>query len=150
MNIQKAHAIGQFIATVCENAAQEQNRLSQISRNLALYPAKTIAVFFYAPILMVRIVFKAKNPLRRVVAVSGLIVALIAVYGAGTFLGSLMGAALIASHVGYLMAVGFLVGSTVSVWLSVTFSIFVFNSIAFVFFKMTSQEVIDYLKEVSE
>ncbi len=76
--------------------------------------------------------------------------AILLAYGAGTVIGSLSGAWLIATQVGVFMAAGFLIGSMLSVFLSLVFCIFVFNSVSFVFLKMSSQEVVDYLDSISK
>lgn len=150
MNIRRGGIVEQAIAAISEDAAREQSKLAQIFRKVASHPIKMIAAFFTAPFLMVRVALKVKNPIRRILSVSGLIVALLLAYLAGTFLGSLAGAAFVASQVGYLMAAGFLIGSTLSVLFSVTFCIFVFNLVSLVFLKMSTQEVVDYLQEISE
>jgi uncharacterized membrane protein YhiD involved in acid resistance len=64
-------------------------------------------------------------------------------------LGTLVGAAFVASHIGILAGLGFFFGTTVSIYLSVIFSIIVFNAISFVFLKVSTQEVVDYLNEIS-
>ena len=56
---------------------------------------------------------------------------------------------LIASQIGPIVALGFLLGTTLSVALSVALSILVFNAVSFLFLKMNTQEVIDYLNEQS-
>jgi len=70
-------------------------------------------------------------------------------YIAGTFLGSLAGAFFVMTHIGFWVGIGFLIGTTLSVYLSVIFSIIVCNTVSFVFLKITAQEVVDYLNEIS-
>ena len=130
-------------------AADEKGKLSRIFKRVASHPVKMIAAFFAAPFLMLRIAWSVKNQVRRFLAIVGLIVAFLMSYVAGTFLGSIAGAALIASKVGYIMALGFLVGTTLSMILSVTFCVFVFNFVSFIFLKMNTQEVIDHLHDIS-
>jgi hypothetical protein len=138
------------MSAIAKDVAQEKSHIAQIFKKVASHPIKMVAAFFTAPFLMVRVALKVENPIRRIIAVSGLIVALLLAYLAGTFLGSLAGAAFVASKVGILMAVGFLIGSTLSVMFSVTFCIFVFNLVSLIFLKMSSQEVVDYLHELSQ
>jgi len=137
------------MTAITDATFEERNKVSAVFRKLVGHPIKVVASFIAAPFLVVKIALKVKNPVRRGIAVIGLLTALAGSYAAATFLGSLAGAAIVASKIGILVALGFLVGTTLSVYLSVIFSIIVFNAIAFVFLKMSTQEVIDYLYEIS-
>lgn len=140
---------GRGISALNEKATSEGGKLSAVFKRIAGHPVKILASFLSAPFLVARIAWRTKNPVRRFVALIGLLLSLFLAYGAATFLGSLTGALLIASQVGVLVGLGFLVGTTVSIYLSVIFSIFVLNAVAFVFLKLSSQEVLDYLNEIS-
>ena len=82
-------------------------------------------------------------------ALIGLLISLALAYIAGTFLGSLAGAFFVMTHIGFWVGIGFLIDTTLSVYLSVIFSIIVCNTVSFVFLKITAQEVVDYLNEIS-
>ncbi len=118
---------------------------------LLSHPIKLVAAYIFSPILMVKLVVRSSNnPVRRGIAIFGLILALIGSYIAGTLLGGFLGFILIATNVGVLTAIGFIFGTTMSFILSTAFSLIVFNFIAFVFLKISKQEVIDYLSELIE
>lgn len=137
------------MVAITEAASGERSRFAAVVRKVVGHPIKVIASFFAAPFLVVKIALKVRNPIRRGIAIVGLLLAIAGSYVAATFLGSLAGAALIASKVGIVAALGFLIGTTLSVYLSVIFSILVFNAISFLFLKMSTQEVVDYLDEIS-
>ena len=142
--------VEQALSAVANDVSKEKSKLGHIFRKVASHPIKMVAAFFTAPFLMIRVAWKVENPIRRIIAIVGFIIAFLSAYVAGTFLGSIMGAVFVASKVGYIVAFGFLLGTTTSVMLSVTFCIFVFNSLSLVFLKMSSQDVVDYLQEISE
>ena len=135
---------------ISNDVSSENSKLTHIVKKVASHPFKILATFFAAPILIIKVALSVKNPTRRFIAVIGLILAILLAYGAGTVIGSLSGAWLIATQVGVFMAAGFLIGSMLSVFLSLVFCIFVFNSVSFVFLKMSSQEVVDYLDSISK
>jgi hypothetical protein len=137
------------LGAISNQASTEHVRLRTIAKEVMSYPIKALAAFIIAPILVMKVALTVKNPLRRTVAIVGLLLALLLSYVAGTALGGFAGFLIIASSIGWLAAVGFAVGTFLSVVLSVTFSIFVFNLVSYIFLKMSSQEVLDYLKEVS-
>lgn len=116
---------------------------------VSLHPIKMLAAFFSAPVLIVRLALVVKNPWRRAIAIIGLIFAIFFSYLSGTFLGDFVGAMLVISEIGILVGLGFLFGSMLSVFLSLTFSVLVLNSVSFLFLKLSSQEVVDYIKKIS-
>jgi hypothetical protein len=126
------------------------SKIKAIAKAIWSYPIKIIASFFAAPFLIFRIAKIAKNPMRRWIAIIGLLLSLLASYAAATFLGTLVGAALIATNISVLAGIGFLFGTTLSIYLSVIFSIITFNTVSFFFLKASSEEVVAYLKEVSK
>ena len=109
-----------------------------------------IAAFVLAPFLAFRVAALAKNPVRRLIAGVGFILSILAAWLAGTFLGTVAGALLIAAKVGMLWGLAFIVGTTLSVVLSVSFSILVMNAVAFFFLHMSSEEVVAYLRSLSD
>ncbi|UCV07203.1 hypothetical protein [Dechloromonas denitrificans] len=114
------------------------------------YPIKAIAAFILAPFLAFRIAALAKNPIRRLIAGTGLVLAIFLAWAAGTFLGTMIGALFVGSKFGFVVGAGFLLGTAVSVTLSVAFSILVLNTTAWAFLHLSSEEVISYLKSISE
>ena len=80
---------------------------------------------------MVRIALKVNNPIRRVIATIGLLLSVIFAYVAAAFSGSTLAAAFVTSHTG--IPAGFLLGTMLSVYLSVMFSILIFHAVSFVF-----------------
>lgn len=121
-----------------------------VIKSIGRYPIKTIAAFFLAPFLALRVARMAKNPVRRVVASIGLFISVLLAWLAGTALGTATGALIIASKIGLLWGVAFFVGSFLSVTLSVAFSILVFNATSLLFLHASSEEVIEYLRKISE
>ncbi|ASL28634.1 hypothetical protein E0E54_01395 [Azotobacter chroococcum] len=141
--------LGSGISALARDAANEKGRLGEVFRRIASHPVKVLASFIAAPFLIVRVALRVRSPRRRAVALVGLLLSVLLSYGAATFLGTLVGAAFVASHIGLLAGIGFLFGTTLSVYLSVIFSIVVFHAVSFVFLKISSQEVLDYLREIS-
>lgn len=120
-----------------------------VTKSVLRYPIKTIAAFVTAPFLAFRVARSAKNPTRRVMAGIGLFIAITMAWLAGTLIGTATGALLIMSHMGLMWGLAFFVGTTLSVTLSVIFSILVLNATAWFFLHMSSEEVIDYLRSIS-
>ncbi|TBW09284.1 hypothetical protein E0E52_07585 [Azotobacter chroococcum] len=141
--------LGSGISALARDAANEKGRLGEVFRRIASHPVKVLASFIAAPFLIVRVALRVRSPRRRAVALVGLLLSVLLSYGAATFLGTLVGAAFVASHIGLLAGIGFLFGTTLSVYLSVIFSIVVFHAVSFVFLKISSQEVLDYLRDIS-
>ncbi len=132
-----------------DDLSREKSKIGTVFKQIYGYPIKIIATYIFAPFLMVRMACIVKSPLRRLIAIVGLLLSLIASYAAATFLGTLAGAAFVASKIGWVVGAGFIIGTTFSVVFSVIFSIIVFNSVSFLFLKLNSQEVLDYLNTVS-
>jgi hypothetical protein len=137
------------VTALAENASNEKSNIGAVLKKIAGHPLKVLAAFVTAPFLVFKIVWTVKNPIRRTIAIVGLLLSLVLSYVAATLLGTLAGAAFVASHIGILAGIGFLVGTTLSVYLSVIFSIIVFNAVSYVFLKISTQEVVDYLHEIS-
>ena len=137
------------ITAIIEDVASENSKFKAVFKKVAGHPIKILASFIAAPFLIIKIAWMVNNPIRRIIAIIGLLLSLLLSYAAATLLGTLVGALFVASHIGILTGVGFLFGTTLSIYLSVIFSIIEFNSVSFIFLKASSQEVIDYLQEIS-
>ena len=137
------------VSAIAEDVSKEKSKIGAVFKKIAGYPIKVLATFIAAPILIIKIAWKVKNPTRRAIAIVGLFFSLALSYIAATFLGSFAGAIFVATHIGILVGIGFLVGTTLSVYLSVIFSIIVLNTVSFIFLKISAQEIVDYLHEIS-
>jgi hypothetical protein len=124
--------------------------LATVAKSVLRYPIKAVAAFVVAPFLAFRVARAARNPARRAIAGIGLFVAVLLAWLAGTFLGTAVGALLVMSHIGLFWGIGFLIGTTLSVALSVVFSILVLNATSWLFLHMSSEEVVAYLNSISE
>jgi hypothetical protein len=138
-----------MLGAVLDDGSKEHSRLKIMFKQVASHPIKLVAAFISAPVLIVRLAVTVRNPLRRAIATIGLIFAVTLAYLAGTFLGTVAGAFFVMSNIGILAGVGFFVGSFLSVFLSLTFSVFVLNAVSFLFLKLSTQEVVDYLQSLS-
>lgn len=138
-----------MLGAFLDDASKEHGRLKLIFKQVASHPIKMLAAFFSAPFLIVRLAITMRNPWRRFIAIFGLILGLVLAYLSGTFLGTFVGAWFVMSGVGVLVGLGFLFGSLLSVFLSLTFSVFVLNAVSFIFLKLSTQEVVDYLHRIS-
>tara|TARA_B110000211_G_C13794942_1_gene427917 strand:+ start:54 stop:527 length:474 start_codon:yes stop_codon:yes gene_type:complete len=143
-------AIESILDAILSDASQERSKLKRIFQSIASHPIKMFAAFFAAPFLIVRLAVTVRNPWRRTIAIVGLVLAVVLAYLAGTFLGTVAGALLVMSGVGVLVGLGFLVGTFLSVFLSLSFSLIVLNTVSLLFLKMSSKEVVDYLKSLSK
>ena len=137
------------ISALAADANNERNKIGVKFKKIASHPLKVMSSFLAAPFLVLKIAMTVKNPTRRVIAIIGLMLSCGLSYVAATFLGTLVGALFVASHIGILAGIGFILGTTLSVYLSVIFLIIVFNAVSFIFLKVSSQEVLDYLNEIS-
>lgn len=138
------------IETLTKNPTGSGSSLATVIKSIIRYPIKTVAAFVMAPFLAFRLARATKNPIRRTIASIGLVLAVIAAWAAGTLLGTATGALLVMSQVGLIWGLAFFVGTTLSVFLSVAFSILVLNSTALLFLHMSSEEVVEYLRSISE
>lgn len=127
-----------------------QNTFGAVLRSVLRAPIKAIGAFLFAPFLIFRVARHAADTKRKWVAGLGLFIGAIFSYAAGTFLGGLAGAYLMGSLFGFWTGVGFFVGTSLSVVLTVTFQVLVLNATCFLFLGLSSAEVVEYLKSVSE
>lgn len=150
MNHWTAGLIASGMEAIKKSGEKGQNAFASVTASIMRYPIKVIAAFLVAPFLVVRIAWGAQNTSRRWVATVGLLVAVLLAYAAATLLGTLAGTAFMLSKFGLLMALGFLLGTSLSFVLSVAFSILVLNSTSWLFLHLSSEDVISYLKKISE
>ena len=142
--------IGGNTAKLLENVVKsDSKKLSGISRSIFRQPIRVLASFFTAPFLLWKIIQRVENPNRRRIAKIGLVAGIIVAYLAGGFLGTATAALLIATYVGLIAGLAFWLGTAVSVFFTVVFQIFVFNLISFMFLHLSSEDVLEYLHEVS-
>lgn len=127
----------------------ESKNISTISNSIFKQPIKLIAAFFAAPFLLYKIIQRTENPRRRLIAKLGLIFGLIGAYFAGTFLGTTAATILIITKVGLILGLAFWIGTALSVFLTVLFQILIFNLITYSFLHLSSEEVINYLNDLS-
>jgi len=137
------------VSAISEDASKEKSKIGSVFKKIVGYPLKVVASFIAAPVLIIKVAWRVENPARRAIAIVGLLISFTLSYIAATVLGSLAGAVFIASNIGMLAGIGFLIGTTLSVYLSVIFSIIVFNAVSLIFFFFFSQEVVDYLHNIS-
>lgn len=129
--------------------SSENSKIICLAKNIAAYPIKTLATFIFAPFLILRVAAKVKNPIRRSIAIFGVIASVAASYLTATALGTFLGAIFIGSKIGWISTIGFIIGTTVSVYMSVLISVISFNAVSFFFLKASSQEIAEYLERVS-
>jgi hypothetical protein len=127
-----------------------QNALGAVVRSIVRAPLKAIGAFLFAPFLIFRIARHAADPKRKWLAALGLFIGAVLSIAAGTFLGTLAGAVLAGSLFGFWVGFGFLVGTSLSVVLTVTFQVLILNATCFLFLGLSSAEVVEYLKNTSE
>lgn len=150
--------IGNWAAGVLANAmaalasTNERNgsRIGDLILAIVRYPAKTVAVFLLAHLLVFRIAALAKNPIRRTISGVGLFLAVLLAMCAGTYLGTALGALFTASQFGITTAIGFLIGTSFSVTLSIVFSVIVLNATSWIFLHISNEDVIEYLRNISK
>lgn len=146
--------IASFFATALSNVAASKSEgrspLASAIRSIAHAPLKAAGAFIFAPFLVFRVVRLASDKRRRWVAAIGLFLAVVLALGAGTFLGSLAGAFLMNTLFGPWVAIGFIIGTSVSVVLTVTFQILILNATCFLFLGLSSEEVVNHLQRASE
>lgn len=127
----------------------EAKNILEISTAIFKQPIKLIAAFLTAPALLFKIIRRAENPRRRAMAKLGLVVGVVGAYLAGTFLGTTAAALLITAKVGLIMGLAFWFGTGLSIFLTVLFQLLVFNVITYGFLHMSSEEVMQYLHDIS-
>lgn len=138
------------ISTIKSQANSEEFKIGEILKKIASHPIKVIASFITAPFLIIRVALQVKNKTRRILAIAGLLISILVSYICATFLGTFIGSLFVMSHIGFISGIGLLIGLTSSIYLSVLFSIISFNAVSFLFLKISTQEVAEYLEEISK
>jgi hypothetical protein len=138
------------LESVTKSRGEGKGGFSSALRTVIRYPIKVIAAFFVAPFLAFRVARSAKNPVRRAIATVGIILGVVVAYFAGTFLGTAAGALFVLSHYGPLMAAGFFFGTVFSVVFTVAFQILMLNATCWLFLNLSSEDVIQHLKDISD
>lgn len=148
------HWTASLFAAALESLSRKQpggqTNMISVLKSVAGHPFKLIAAFILAPFLAFRIAANAKNPVRRAIAGVGLFIAMLSGWLAGTLLGTAAGALLIAAKIGLLWGLAFIVGTTLSMVLSVAFSILIVNAASYIFLQLSSEDVIEHLRSISE
>lgn len=127
-----------------------QNPLTTTIKAIYRYPLKLFATFLMAPYLAWCVARRASDPTRRRIAGIGLFISVLMGWFAGTLIGTLTGTLIVASHFGFFWGLSFLAGTTVSVILSVTFSAITLNATAYLFFHLSSEDIVEHLRQIAE
>jgi hypothetical protein len=138
------------LGAVAQSRSEGRNSVASVIRTIIRAPLKAIGAFIFAPFLVFCVASLATDKRRKWVAAIGLFAAVLLSLGAGTLLGTLAGAFLVNSLFGPWIAIGFLVGTTFSVVLTLTFQVLVLNATCFLFLGLSSEEVVGYLQKASE
>lgn len=129
---------------------ENKNPLTTTIKAVYRYPLKVFATFLMAPYLAWCVARRASDPARRRIAGIGLFVSILMGWFAGTFIGTMTGSLIVASHFGLFWGLSFLAGTTVSAILSVTFSAITLNATAYLFFNLSSEDVVEHLRQIAE
>lgn len=139
-----------ILQNMLDAGTKEGKNIRSLLKSVLSHPLKLAATFIFAPILLIKVASKVENRGRRIIAYTGLSLSILLSYCAGTFLGTMAGAIFVTTNIGILAGFGFLIGTSFSIFLSVLFCFLILNSTSFLFLKISTQEVIDHLKEISK
>lgn len=145
-----ASALANGLDVLQRSSADAPLTLAGAVRAVARAPIKLLAAFVAAPLLAFRLASSTTNPLRRLIAGLGIFLGLIAAWFAATVLGSFTGAFVVGSLFGPVIGLTFLIGTTFSIFIGLLFSIFVFNAVCLLSLHMSSQDVIEHLRRLSD
>ncbi|MBF8271548.1 MAG: hypothetical protein HW380_653 [Magnetococcales bacterium] len=112
-----------------------------------MFPIRLLALLIFSPFITVGVIWKSGQTTRRIIALAGLLVAWVVVWGMGSWLVTWGAALLIMSHVSVIVGLGFIVGTYTSAILGVLAQLFLFNVITTLFLKMSSADVLTYLSQ---
>lgn len=143
------------IEALSRKSDASRGSLTTVARSILRYPIKTVAAFLMAPILAARVACVAKDPLRRVIAGVGLVLAVVAASVVGMVAGGLVATTLgffgVLEWFGVSAAIGYLLfGVAVGVPMSVVLSAVTLNATAWLFLHMSSEDVVAHLRSLSE
>ncbi len=142
--------LSKTVSASSNSIKEHPNPLATTIKAAHRYPLKVLATFVIAPYLTWSVARRATDPARRRIAGLGLFVSVLMGWLAHTLVGSLAGSLIVASHFGSFWGLSFLVGTKISVIIRVAFSLTVFNSTAYLFFHLSSQEIVEHLREISD
>mgnify|MGYP000934534064 CR=1 FL=1 len=149
-----ASLFASVIEALSRRSDGQRSSLATVGRSILRYPIKTHAAFLLAPILALRTACVAKDPVSRVIAGAGLVMAVLVAWGVGAVAGGLafkiFGFFEVAEWFGWTAAVGCALFGVTVVSVSVVLSAVALNANAWCFLHMSSQEVVDYLRTLSE
>lgn len=127
----------------------EGSKIKEIFKSIYRYPIKLLATYILSPFLIILIVKNSKlSTPKRIIAMLGVTISIIAGYASFTFLGTFGGSIFIASQIGILSGFGFLLGTLFSVYLTVIFCILLINFFCTIFLKLSSDDVVHYLESL--
>lgn len=141
--------LSKTVSASSNSIKEHQNPLTTI-KAVHRYPLKILATFVMAPYLTWSVARRASDPARQRIAGIGLFISVLMSWLAHTLIGSLAGSLIVASHFGSFWGLSFLVGTKISLIIRVAFSLMVFNATAYLFFHLSSQEIVEHLREISE
>lgn len=139
------------IEALSRKSGEGRNSLATVTGSMLRYPIKTVAAFAMAPFLAFPVACVAKDPVRRVIAGAGLVVAVVVAWSAavgGVF--ALFSVFSIWQLLGAWPAVAWLVFGWISTTVSVISAALALNATAWLFLHMSSEEVVQYLRWLSE
>lgn len=149
--LRKAAAIvDRGLSAITHNTSRETGKVGAVFRAIASSPFQVIAAFFAAPFLLLSVAWTGGQNhdfIRRAMAIVGLALSIIFVYAVNIYFLGFSMTLLIVDNIGLLAAIVFAFGFLFGSYVSVSMLILAFWFICFLFLKMTSQEVADYLRD---
>lgn len=146
----KIELLEKGIGAITKDLTSGQSKIKAIFKAIWSYPIKILVSFVAAPFLIFKIAKIEPNPVRRWIAIGGLMTSLVIAYFASTLLGTLTATWMIGTNISIAIGFGFLFGTMISVYFGVIFAIIIFNAVSFFFLKASSQEVLDYLNSLTK
>lgn len=150
-----ASLFASVIEALSRRSGGQRSSLATVGRSILRYPLKTIAAFLMAPILAFGVACVANDPIRRVIAGVGLVLAVVVAWvvlvWTGKLLVQFLGILGIVGWLGPWDAIVFLLfGSIVVVPVGIVLAAVALNATAWFFLHMSSEEVVEYLRSLSE
>jgi len=138
------------VTAVNAEAGQRRAQLTTVIGKVFRYPLKMAVLFVASPILLFLIAKSArKSLLQRVIAAFGLLLGIGIAVAVFLFMRTLSGALLMLIHFGVLGFLGFLLGTTLSIVITVAFCLWLLLLISWVFLHMSSEDIVDALKDAA-
>lgn len=150
-----ASLFASVIEALSRRSDGQRSSLATVGRSILRYPIKTVAAFLLAPILAFRVACVAKDPIRRVIAGVGLVLAVVVAWVVVVWTGRLLFQLIVYLEIVYWLgpwdAIVFLLfGSIVGVPVGIVLAAVALNATAWFFLHMSSEEVVEYLRSLSE